>query len=676
MACLSRWITIAKNYKNLLIVLLVPLLFSPLLQESWHQTIRTACDPTCETDCITGEDGSFYREEVKRPFKCLFALIILATYWTAEVTPLAVTSLVPMFLFPTLGLLPAARTAQHYFKDTNFLFFGGLIVAIAIEECNLHLRIALTVMKAAGSKLHSLMAAFMGVTAFLSMWISNTATTAMMLPIAVATVKTIVGDDVDAEESSVSSQPEVDQHDGLNIVTSVNSLDDGFVVSSGSLQIPKQQGAYQSVQTNASVGQMASFQSVGETKKTGGYSAAVPKKTKPKSNENSAMLMKAMLLAVAFSANIGGIGTLIGTPVNLILQSQIETLYKDNPAGVTPGDEINFLSWMYFALPVSIVCNIGCWFWLISYYMGPSKVLRDLRAKNDNEDDMRVKRLIREKYDALGRMGYQEMVVGVHFLTLAVLWFTRSPKFIDGWHAAFEKGHVKDSTAALAICFSLFLWPQKPNFFNYLMGREYERDENNLPKPSKTILDWKSVQKRLAWDVIILLGAGFALADACQDSGLSKLLGETIGNFMDGISPRFLPFLAALMISFITGVCSNTSTASVFIPIIAALCVNMSINPLLLCIPVTMACSFAFILPIATPPNAIAFSYGYLTTTDMLKVGVLLNVLCVTICSMMLPIIGYPAYSLNEFPKWAMSAEQLNNLTDPLLQPAVNLTLP
>jgi len=439
----------------------------------------------------------------------------------------------------------------------------------------------------------------------------------------------------------------------------VNSLDDGFVVSSGSLQIPKQGSGYQSVPTGASVGQMASFQSVGsETKKVGGYAAAVPKKkTKPKSSENAAMLMKAMLLAVAFSANIGGIGTLIGTPVNLILQSQIETLYKDNAAGVTPGDEISFLSWMYFALPVSIVCNIGCWFWLISYYMGPRKIIRDLRAKSDTEDDMRVKRLIREKYDGLGKMGYQEMVVGAHFLILAVLWFTRSPKFIDGWHAAFEKGHVKDSTAALAICFSLFLWPQKPNFFNYLRGADYERDNNNLPVPSKTILDWKTVQKRLAWDVIILLGAGFALADACQDSGLSQLLGNTIGYYMDGVNVTLLPFLAALMISFITGVCSNTSTASVFIPIIAALCVEMNINPLMLCIPVTMACSFAFILPIATPPNAIAFSYGYLTTTDMLKVGFLLNVLCVVICSGLLPIIGNPAYNLNTFPEWAKTSE-------------------
>merc|ERR1712227_557690 len=249
---------------------------------------------------------------------------------------------------------------------------------------------------------------------------------------------------------------------------------------------------------------------------------------------------------------------------------------------------------MYFALPTSIVCNIGCWLWLIAVYMGPAKVWADIKKRHETPEDIRVEDMIRKKYDDLGKPSYEEWVVGFHFVTLAILWFTRSPKFISGWQAAFEPGHVKDSTAALAICFSLFLWPSKPNFFNYLLGKEYERDSNNLPEPSKTILDWKSVQKRLAWDVIILLGAGFALADACQDSGLSELLGQTIGGFMDGISPKYLPFLAALMISFITGVCSNTSTASVFIPIIASLCVSMQVNPLLLCIPVTLACSFAF----------------------------------------------------------------------------------
>ena len=125
-----------------------------------------------------------------------------------------------------------------------------------------------------------------------------------------------------------------------------------------------------------------------------------------------------------------------------------------------------------------------------------------------------------------------------------------------------ELGHVRDSTAALAICFSLFLWPSKPNFFNYLLGRKYERDNNNLPKPSETILNWKLVQKTLAWDVIILLGAGFALATACQKSGLSAILGEGIGKLLNDVPDYLLPFLLALMISFITGFTSNTSTAS------------------------------------------------------------------------------------------------------------------
>merc|ERR1711953_1785 len=147
-------------------------------------------------------------------------------------------------------------------------------------------------------------------------------------------------------------------------------------------------------------------------------------------------------------------------------------------------------------------------------------------------------------------------------------------------------------------------------------------------------------------------------ATACQKSGLSGILGQGIGTLMGSINAKFLPFLISLMISFITGFTSNTSTASVFIPIIASLCVELNLNPLYLCIPVTFACSFAFILPIATPPNAIAFSYGYLETVDMIKVGTLLNILCVLVTAMLLPIIAFPAYSLGEFPAWAvMTAE-------------------
>jgi hypothetical protein len=247
----------------------------------------------------------------------------MATYWTAEVTPLAVTSLIPMFLFPMLGILPAKEVAPHYFKDTNFLFFGGLIVAIAIEKCNLHLRIALSVMKLAGAKLHNLMAAFMIVTAFLSMWISNTATTAMMLPIAVATVKTVAGDDENEDgQTSESSNPEADQviraDLEMGLTSSGNSLEgDGFepqkvLDSAGSLKlnpcinpqikrlksedlgfvsfdnsrdelIPSSNGGYQRVNQ---VDQ--SFQSVDNMNKAkGGYVAAIPKKKKRKSDENT-----------------------------------------------------------------------------------------------------------------------------------------------------------------------------------------------------------------------------------------------------------------------------------------------------------------------------------------------------------------------------------------------------
>jgi sodium-dependent dicarboxylate transporter 2/3/5 len=665
MASFGQCLRVLANYKHILIVLLTPAILSPLLQDSWHIIKELPCDPTCETGCtFNNETETWYQSEEKRPYKCLFALIIMATYWTAEVTPLAVTSLIPMFMFPMLGILPAARTSAHYFKDVNFLFFGGLIVAIAIEKCNLHLRIALSVMKLAGSKLHNLMAAFMATTAFLSMWISNTATTAMMLPIAVATVKTVTGEDQISEETrSENSDPEAEQNIvsdvEMGVVNSDNSLSDGFnpqgvINSAGSLTIPNQKTAYHSV------GQVdMSFNSMDQMNKgKGGYAAAVPKKRKPKSNENTKVLMKAMLLAVAYAANIGGIGTLIGTPVNLILQTQMETvcennLNKDTPDGV-PANELNFLSWMYFALPVSIVCNIGCWLWLIAVYMGPSKVWADIKKRHETPEDIRVKDMIRKKYDDLGKPSYEEWVVGFHFVTLAILWFTRSPKFISGWQAAFEPGHVKDSTAALAICFSLFLWPSKPNFLNFVRGARYESDGQNMPKPASPILDWKTCQKTLAWDVIILLGAGFALADACQSSDLSELLGQTIGSMMGSINAKFLPFLISLMISFITGFTSNTSTASVFIPIIASLCVELNLNPLYLCIPVTFACSFAFILPIATPPNAIAFSYGYLETVDMIKVGTLLNILCVLVTAMLLPIVAFPAYSLGEFPAWAV----------------------
>jgi len=346
--------------------------------------------------------------------------------------------------------------------------------------------------------------------------------------------------------------------------------------------------------------------------------------------------MKAMLLAVAYSANIGGIGTLIGTPVNLILQTQISTVFTHESAG----EEINFLTWMIYALPVSIICNIFCWIWILTLFVGIKKVWNDIRRREVTSQDAQVVKDINDRYEKLGKMQYTEAVVTVHFVALAVLWFTRSPKFMPGWEEGFDGGYVRDSTPALFTCFSLFIFPSQPNFFRWLMGKPCEKDEDGMPKAAEPILKWKEVQRTLAWDVIILLGAGFALADACQRSGLSLILGQGIKDLVSDWPISILPFAIAMLISFVTGFTSNTSTASVFLPILMSLAQSLELNPLVLCIPATMACSFAFLLPIATPPNAIAFSYGALKSFDMVRAGFLMNIICVTVSAIFLPIIG------------------------------------
>uniref|UniRef100_H2Y7R6 Citrate transporter-like domain-containing protein n=1 Tax=Ciona savignyi TaxID=51511 RepID=H2Y7R6_CIOSA len=479
--------SLAWTYRNTLIIVLTPLILLPLL--------------LAEQSLVA---------------KCAYGLIIMAVYWTTEACPLAVTSLLPIVLFPMLGVLDADSVSMAYTRQLNFLFMGGLMVAVAIEEWNLHRRIALKILMLIGARPCWVLLGFMMVTALLSMWISNTATTAMMVPIAVAV------------------------YDQMSDVTTVKQCN-------------------QSKEKN---------------------------------------LRKAMLLCVSYAANIGGFATLIGTPANLILPGALDSVFGEGSS-----ETVDFVSWMAFSVPVSLVCLLLTWIWLQIRFIGIRLSLRK---------DNRVKAYIVDSYNKLGPVTFGELAVLGHFVVLAILWLTRDPKFVSGWKEIFPRGLMKDSTSAILVSFSLFVFPSK-NPFRKLKGT------NEVRVSSPPLLAWKTAQKNVAWDVFFLLGAGFALAKACEDSGLTEWVGDTMSGLTD-MSPAAFALIISIMLSLLTEFTSNVSTASIFLPVLCRLASHSGIHPLYIAIPATISCSFAFSLPVATPPNAIAFSYGGLKVKDLVSV--------------------------------------------------------
>ena len=302
--------------------------------------------------------------------RCLWATAIISSFWALEVQPLAVTSLLPLVLYPALGVLPAAAVSTNYFKDKIVLFFGGLVVAAALESVELHRRMALRVLVAFGTKPPQLLLGFMSATAFLSMWMSNTATAAMMMPIA--------------------------------------------------------EGVLQQLEAAAAA------------------AAAAPAAPSPAALQR---VGKALMLAVAWSANIGGMATLTGTGPNLVLAGDFTDLY---PAG--PG--LSFAHWLAFALPLAVAFLLCAWQLLVRAMLRHSRGLYDTDA---------AAAAIRAQYAALGPMSFRERLVLGDFAALAVLWITRDPKFIPGWGSLFERGFVSDGTVAALMAILLFALPaEKP----------------------------------------------------------------------------------------------------------------------------------------------------------------------------------------------------------------------
>ncbi|KAL2297347.1 hypothetical protein Nmel_016648, partial [Mimus melanotis] len=544
----------------------------------------------------------------------------MALFWCTEALPLAVTALLPVLLFPLMNIMDSTTVSQEYLKDTNMLFLGGLMMAIAIEKWNLHKRVALTVLLITGVRPALLLMGFMAVTAFLSMWISNTATTAMMVPIAQAVMEQLHKSELQSESTG-----QVSEH--------TNKAFELQEKSSDSFKEPEEKDNSHVLATEEG------------------------RKTNETMEKKHLELSKGMSLCICYASSIGGIATLTGTTPNLVLQGQVNDIYNEN------GGIINFASWFSFAFPTMLVLLILAWIWLQILYLGFNfkKNFGCGTSPAAKAKEKQAYEIIKEESKKLGKMSFAEIEVMILFILLVVLWFTREPGFFPGWATVlFNKdgtSYVTDATVSIFISLLLFILPSSfsnqeteckvasQNLFWVPEGRTGFR----APPP---LLSWKVVQEKMPWNIVFLLGGGFALAKGSEESGLSRWLGSKLTP-LESIPPPAIAFLLCLLIATFTECTSNVATTTLFLPILASMAEAICLNPLYVMLPCTLAASLAFMLPVATPPNAIVFSYGQLKVIDMAKAGFVLNILGVLTITLAINTWASSLFQLQTFPSWA-----------------------
>lgn len=425
-------------------------------------------------------------------------MLLMATWWSTEAIAIPATALLPIVLIPALGLGTVASATTPYANPIIFLFMGGFILGLAMQRWNLHKRIALMTLLAVGSQPRRQIAGFMLATAFLSMWVSNTATTIMMLPI------------------------------GLSVISMMGT-------------------------------------------------------SNPEAVRRFAT---ALLLAIAYAASVGGIATLIGTPPNALLAAYLAE---------NQGIEIGFAQWMLIGVPVSAAMLMAIWVWLAR---------KDFGLGEQSENSAQG---LREQLHALGPMSTGEKLVGIVFVSTALAWICQpllSASLIP-W--------LNDTVIAIAAAIIMFLIPVRVKDRVFLM-------------------DWDTA-KEMPWGVLLLFGGGLALAGAISSSGLATWIAESLGVL--GMLPALLMIgLVVTVIIFLTEVTSNTATAAAFLPLLGALALSQDVSPIFFTVPAAIAASCAFMMPVATPPNAIVFGSGHMQISDMIRAGFALNLVGIVLVTL------------------------------------------
>ena len=423
--------------------------------------------------------------------------LLMASWWVSEVIPISATAMLPLVLFPVLGISDISQTATPYANPMIFLFMGGFIIAIAMQEWGLHRRVALNIIRVIGSRPRSIIAGFMVSAMFMSMWVSNTAATMMMLPIALSVIQL-------TKDNQNSSSEQKQYH----------------------------------------------------------YFAV------------------ALMLAIAFSASVGGLATVIGTPTNALLIGFVNESY---------GIEISFAQWMLVGIPIAVLGFPIIYFTL-------THVVYPVRFKTLPGGREYIAKEVRE----LGSMSRPEAIVATVFTLVAVLWMTRpliERHLFTG---------ISDAGIAIFGAILLFLIPV------------------NISK-GQFMLSWKAAE-RLPWGVLILFGGGLTLAGAIQRTGLAEWIGGFFGA-LSGWPVILIILIVAFVIIMFTELASNSATAAAFLPIMGSVAIGIGENPLLLAVPVAIVASCAFMLPVATPPNAIVYGSNVMTIPEMARAGLVLNVL-------------------------------------------------
>ncbi|KAI1283746.1 Solute carrier family 13 member 3 [Halotydeus destructor] len=546
------------------------------------------------------------------PMRCAYVVCVMAVYWALETVPVAVTGFLPIVLLPLLSLAPPDVASQAYFREENLLFLCCLMVAIAVENSNVHRRIALKILMSVGTNYKWLLLSFMFTTAFFGVLINNSAATAMMIPIADAVLEQV---------------------------------------------FPK------SLTSRAIKGNQVTIDVTNDAAKS---------KAKEKNVDVDKIIAnngKCLYLGIAYAATIGTTMSLTSNGPNLVMKRNLDEFGEGVP--------IDYLSWIVVCLPGTIVTMIAAWFVLRALYCRP------VPGSDAKKEADAAKNAIAAKYAELGAITFHEATTLLLVFTLVFLWMFRFPSFMDGWAVLFcdtgdepiapsnvtdisnnvttmasytyenylsdrndwlaRKQHCyewkpKDSTAAMAILMIMFMVPVRP-----------------FTSCTRTLVEWPTVQKRLAWGLLFMKGGGFAIADAAETSELSAKLSAFMTSF-ESVNTITLMFIFLCFAAVLTEFLSNTATALILLPIAKDICITKGVNPLVLMICIVQTCSLAFVLPVGTPPNALVFAHRNYKTSEMVVPGLLVKLvstIMILICTLGMAL---PIYELDKAtPDWLVA---------------------